>query len=49
MKKTYTKHFNIKLQAKAYYNKVRQNEQIRFATCSFNVEKKTWEITYQFV
>lgn len=48
MKKTYAKQFNNKLQANAYYNKVRQNEKLRFATCSFNLDQSAWVVIYQF-
>ena len=49
MKKTYEKQFNNKQQANAYYNKVRKNEQLRFATCSFSISENAWVVTYQFV
>ena len=48
MKKRYRKEFEYKGQMINYYNKLRQNEKIRFCTCCLDMSARAYVVEWEY-
>ena len=46
--KTYTKEFQCKGQMINYYTKVRRNNEIKYASCGYDVDRHAYTVSYRY-